>query len=44
MCKFKNIMNIKKTGFNNQHSFKCIAYLHETNITILNECIINKIN
>ena len=44
MCKFKNIMNIKKTDFNNQHSFKCIAYLHETNITILNECIINKIN
>ena len=43
MCKFKNIMNIKKTDFNNQHSFKCIAYLHEKHIIINKECLKNKI-
>ena len=43
MCKFKNIMNIKKSNFNSKQTSKCISFLHKTRIEINNKCMNEKI-
>ena len=43
MCKFENIMNIKKHNFNSNLVPKCISFLHDTRIKVNDMWMKNKL-
>ena len=44
MCKFENIMNIKKSAFKTQLCVKNISYLHNTRIKINDKLMKERVN